>query len=82
MWPSRKVTSSLKGGRIPSFVILSIPECTSILAGALAQIVAVVLVFVSFWIKMKQEEALLVTHFPNEYPAYQKRTKRIIPFVF
>ena len=54
---------------------------TAIVAGALAQIVAIVFVFVGFWIKMKQEEALLVTHFPNEYPAYQKRTKRIIPFV-
>jgi len=54
---------------------------TAIVAGALAQFVAIAFVFVGFWIKMKQEEALLTAHFPNEYPAYQERTKRILPFV-
>ncbi|MHB8753671.1 MAG: methyltransferase family protein [Candidatus Acidiferrales bacterium] len=54
---------------------------TAIVGGAVAQFVAFVLVCVGFWIKIKQEESLLAAHFPNEYPAYQKRTRRIIPFI-
>jgi protein-S-isoprenylcysteine O-methyltransferase Ste14 len=32
-----------------------------------------VLVGVGFWIKLKQEEDLLLRHFPDEYPVYQKK---------
>lgn len=34
-----------------------------------------------FWLKAKQEEELLTTHFPIEYPRYRQRTKALIPFV-
>lgn len=34
-----------------------------------------------FWIKLSQEERLLLRHFPNEYPAYQKQVKALVPFV-
>jgi protein-S-isoprenylcysteine O-methyltransferase Ste14 len=34
-----------------------------------------------FWIKLKQEEQLMLRHFPNEYSAYQKRVKALVPFV-
>jgi len=36
---------------------------------------------VAFWIKLKQEERLLLRHFPAEYPAYQKQVKALIPFL-
>jgi protein-S-isoprenylcysteine O-methyltransferase Ste14 len=36
---------------------------------------------VGFWIKLKQEERLLVRGFPNEYPAYKARVKALIPYV-
>jgi protein-S-isoprenylcysteine O-methyltransferase Ste14 len=37
------------------------------------------LLFAGFWIKLRQEEALLTRHFPVEYPAYQARAKALIP---
>lgn len=47
-------------------------------AGAFA---GVLLLFIGFWIKLKQEEKLLTRHFPDEYPAYKTRVKALIPFV-
>jgi protein-S-isoprenylcysteine O-methyltransferase Ste14 len=38
--------------------------------------------FIGFWIKLKQEENLPVSHFPDEYPAYKARVKALVPFVF
>jgi protein-S-isoprenylcysteine O-methyltransferase Ste14 len=35
-----------------------------------------------FWIKLSQEERLLLRHFPTDYPAYQKQVKALVPFVF
>jgi protein-S-isoprenylcysteine O-methyltransferase Ste14 len=35
----------------------------------------------SFWMKLKQEERLLLRHFPGEYPEYQKHVKALVPFV-
>jgi len=40
------------------------------------------LVFVGFFIKLKQEERLMLQHFPEEYPAYKGRTKILVPFLF
>jgi len=37
--------------------------------------------FIGFWIKLKQEESLLLRHFPDEYPAYKKQVKALVPFV-
>ena len=34
-----------------------------------------------FWFKLKQEETLLLRHFPDDYPAYQKQVKALMPFV-
>jgi protein-S-isoprenylcysteine O-methyltransferase Ste14 len=39
------------------------------------------LVFIGFWIKLKQEEKLLLRHFPADYPAYRKQVKALVPFV-
>ena len=36
---------------------------------------------IGFWIKLKQEESLLLRHFPGEYPAYRARVKALVPFV-
>lgn len=33
----------------------------------------------SFWIKLRQEEALMLRQFPECYPAYMARTKRLFP---
>lgn len=37
--------------------------------------------FCGIWLKLRQEEALMARHFPEEYPAYKKRVKALIPFV-
>ncbi|HZI31531.1 MAG TPA: isoprenylcysteine carboxylmethyltransferase family protein [Candidatus Binatia bacterium] len=42
---------------------------------------ALAVMFTGFWIKLKQEEKLLLRHFPDTYPAYQKRVKALVPFV-
>jgi protein-S-isoprenylcysteine O-methyltransferase Ste14 len=39
------------------------------------------LVFAGFWIKLKQEEKLMLRHFPEDYPAYRKQVKALVPFV-
>jgi protein-S-isoprenylcysteine O-methyltransferase Ste14 len=54
---------------------------TAIAYGHLAAFIAVPLVFVSFWIKLNQEERLMLKQFPHDYPDYQRRVKRIIPFL-
>jgi protein-S-isoprenylcysteine O-methyltransferase Ste14 len=35
-----------------------------------------------FVISAHQEEKDMVQHFPDAYPAYMARTKRLIPFVY
>ncbi len=46
-----------------------------------AGMVGFVFVFVSFWIKLHYEESLMLQHFPDQYPGYQQRVRRLIPFV-
>jgi protein-S-isoprenylcysteine O-methyltransferase Ste14 len=54
---------------------------TAIAYGTLAAFIAVPLVFVSFWIKLGKEERLMLKQFPDDYRDYQRRVKRLIPFV-
>jgi protein-S-isoprenylcysteine O-methyltransferase Ste14 len=37
--------------------------------------------FLGFWIKLKQEETLLRRHFPTDYPTYCKQVKALVPFI-
>ena len=37
---------------------------------------------VFFWLRMDQEETMLLKHFGDEYLSYIKRTKRLIPFIY
>lgn len=53
---------------------------TAIAFGHLVAFVGVLLAFVSFWIKLGYEEKVMLSQFPDQYTAYQKRVKRIIPF--
>lgn len=34
-----------------------------------------------FWIKLTLEEAVMLQHFRNEYPAYRKQVKALVPFI-
>lgn len=39
------------------------------------------LIGISLWLKLKQEEALMLQHFPDQYPAYRRQVKALVPFV-
>jgi protein-S-isoprenylcysteine O-methyltransferase Ste14 len=54
----------------------------AVLEGRLSTFGVVLTVIVLLWLKASQEEKLLVSHFPAEYPAYRKRVKALIPFIF
>ena len=54
---------------------------TAIEIGMLRGILGLALMTLGFWIKLKQEERLLMRHFPEEYPAYSKRVKALVPYV-
>lgn len=54
---------------------------TFIVVGRVAGIVGLVLVFISFWIKLRDEEQVMLKQFPEQYTAYQARVKRLIPFL-
>jgi protein-S-isoprenylcysteine O-methyltransferase Ste14 len=54
---------------------------TAIQLGHLAGMIGVLVVFVGFWIKSTYEEELMLKQFPDQYPAYRQRVKRIIPFL-
>ncbi len=49
--------------------------------GRLRCFLGIVVVGIGFWIKITQEERLLLRHFPDAYPAFQKQVKVILPFV-
>ncbi len=54
---------------------------TAIGSGLLVGFAGLALFFVGFWIKLRQEERLLVRNFPEEYPAYRARVRALVPYV-
>src|SRR5207245_9521973 len=61
--------------------ILAMFAGTAIAVGYLGGCLGLLLVFVSFWLKLKREEDLMLKHFQDKYAVYQRRVKRIIPFL-
>ena len=61
--------------------ILAMFAGTAIAIGYFGGCLGLLLVFVSFWLKLKREEDLMLKHFPDKYAVYQRRVKRIIPFL-
>ena len=61
--------------------ILAMFAGTAIATGYFGGFSGLLLVFVSFWLKLKREEDLMLKHFPGKYAVYQRRVKRIIPFL-
>jgi protein-S-isoprenylcysteine O-methyltransferase len=55
---------------------------TALLFGHVAGLIGTVLVFISFLIKLGNEETVMLQQFGDQYVAYQKRVPRIIPFTF
>jgi protein-S-isoprenylcysteine O-methyltransferase Ste14 len=73
--PYRLVRHPIYTGLLAMFL------ATAIAFGHLGGIVAVILAFASFWIKLSEEERLMLQQFPDQYRSYQQRVKRIIPFM-
>jgi len=52
---------------------------TALEMGALRCWLACVVVGLGFWIKLSQEERLLLRHFPEAYPRYQREVSALVP---
>lgn len=53
----------------------------TLIVGDYRGIIAVIIVFVSFWFKLKKEEKLLTEAFGKMYIDYSAKTKALIPFI-
>jgi len=54
---------------------------TAIDIGQLRGFLGLLLTVFSFWIKLRQEEKLMLEHFPDQYPAYRQQVKALVPFI-
>ncbi|HWD92433.1 MAG TPA: isoprenylcysteine carboxylmethyltransferase family protein [Verrucomicrobiae bacterium] len=54
---------------------------TVIYVAELRGVISLLLVTIGFWIKLHQEERLLLRHFPDSYPTYKREVKALVPFV-
>ena len=54
---------------------------TAIAGGRLRCWLGFLILGAGFWIKLAQEESLLLRHFPADYPSYRTRVKALIPFI-
>ncbi len=54
---------------------------TAIQQGRVAGLLGLILVFISFLIKLSHEEEVMLKQFPEQYPAYAARVRRLIPFI-
>ncbi len=53
----------------------------TIIVGDYRGIIAVLIVFISFWLKLTKEEKLLTENFGSQYIEYRKKTKALIPYI-
>lgn len=53
----------------------------AIIVGDFRGIIAVLIVFISFWFKLLKEEKTLLSIFGTQYIEYQQKTKALIPFI-
>lgn len=61
--------------------LLAMLSGTVLVLGRVAGIISLSLAFLSFWIKLGEEEQLMLKQFSEGYRAYQRRVKRLIPFL-
>ena len=61
--------------------LLAMVIATVIQQGNVAALIGLLLILVSFWIKLSEEEEVMLRQFPDQYSAYRERVKRIIPFI-
>jgi protein-S-isoprenylcysteine O-methyltransferase Ste14 len=62
--------------------LLAMVTATVVVNGHLAGIIGALLVLVGLWIKLSNEEKLMLKQFPDQYTAYRQRVRRIVPYTF
>ncbi|HEY1356501.1 MAG TPA: isoprenylcysteine carboxylmethyltransferase family protein [Solirubrobacterales bacterium] len=68
--------------RHPIYSAILLMVLGSVLAiGTLGALVALPLIGVGIWLKLRQEEELMTAHFPGEYPSYRSQVSALIPGV-
>lgn len=55
---------------------------TALSFDTLSASIGFLIILLTIWIKLKQEEALLTEHFAGEYLSYKSHTKMLIPFLW
>lgn len=53
----------------------------ALIVGDYRAILAVVIVFISFWLKLRKEEQVLTQAFGERYHLYRQKTKALIPYL-
>ena len=68
--------------RHPIYTGILLAALGTALTGTVFAIGVVVLTSIVFRSRIGKEEKIMLELFPNEYPVYQARTKRLVPFVW
>lgn len=55
---------------------------TAVVSGEMRAILAVAITAIGFANKIVAEEQVMMREFPEKYPQYKKRVKRIVPFIY
>jgi protein-S-isoprenylcysteine O-methyltransferase Ste14 len=62
--------------------ILLMFVASALASGRVDGFIGFALCVASFWVKLRQEEALMARHFPEQYAAYRASVKALVPFLF
>ena len=68
--------------RHPIYTGIMLAALGTALTTSIFGIVMLVFISIIFALRMNKEEKIMLELFPQQYPAYQKRTKRLVPFVW
>lgn len=61
--------------------LLLMIAATALAIGRIGAFAGWLVIFAGLWIKLRNEERLMLKTFPEQYTAYSRHVKRIIPFV-
>jgi protein-S-isoprenylcysteine O-methyltransferase Ste14 len=68
--------------RHPIYTGITLAALGTALTGNIIGIVTFVVISITFPWRINKEEKIMLELFPKQYPEYQKRTKRLVPFVW
>ena len=72
-------SQSLTTGVVADLIMVA---ATVVYTGSVAWMIVLVGSFCFVLAESSLEEGLMARHFPNEYPAYRARVKRLVPYLF